>query len=337
MEKKFNVVSLVRGVFLSIMIFSVILGFKVHALAQEFPTQPITIVCGSAAGGITDLAARTLANEAKKFLGGEILNTAKPGAMHTVAMSYVISRPADGYTLGTSTDAPFTRAPHTMKLSFNPLTDVTPIIAYGNFYDLLVARGDSPFKTFKDAIDFAKANPGKLTYGDLGATSISRINMAGLALQMGLNISMVPYGGDAPIILDILGGHIMIGGVGISSIVEHVKAGKLKVIAVAEGEERWEKFPEAPTYYELGFKDVTPPPNLCIWGPKGMPDPVVRKLEDAFKKASETPAFKKFALENEVSPMKKGQQAITGQELRNFLVKTFNVYGNLFQKLGMSK
>lgn len=331
-----KLVLLTRGP-LYIVITMIIAGFGGYALAQEFPTQPITIVGGSAAGGIVDISTRTLANEAKKSLGVEILVTTKPGAMHTVAMSYVISRPLDGYTLGSSTDAPFTRAPYIMTLNFNPLKDAVPIIAFGTFPDLIVARGDSPFKTFKDAINFAKENPGKLTYGHLGTTSISYINMAALALQMGLKVSPVPFNGDAEIILSLLGGHIMTGGVGISSCVSQIKAGKLKVLAIAEGEERWEKFPEVPVFYEVGFKDATPAPNLVIWGPKGLPDPIMRKLEDAFRKASESAEFKKFALENEVSTMKKGHQAITGQELQNFIAKTYDIYGNLFQKLGVGK
>jgi tripartite-type tricarboxylate transporter receptor subunit TctC len=337
MEKKLNSVSLViKGTFLFIMVALVIGGFNV-TFAQEYPTQPITIVVGSAAGGVTDVATRTLGEQAKKSLGVEILVTTKTGAMHTVAMSYVISRPPDGYTLGSSTDAPFSRAPYIMTLNFNPLKDVIPIIAYGTFPDLIVARGDSPFKTFKDAIDFAKENPGKLTYGHLGTTSISYLNMAALALQMGIKVSPVPFNGDAEVILSLLGGHIMTGGIGIGSSVSQLKAGKLKILAMVQGEERWEKFPDVPTLYELGFKDATPPPNLMIWGPKGLPDPTVKKLEDAFKKASESAEFKKFTLDNEIYSMKRGQQAITGQELQNFLAKTYAIYGNLFQKLGVGK
>ncbi len=338
MGKKLTDVSMImKGILLFIMIVFVITAFKIHALAQEYPVQPITVVNASTAGGATDIGARGLANEAKKFLGVDILVISKIGGSGAVAMSYVISSRPDGYTLGHFTDTPYVRVPHSMTLDFNPMTDTIPLIAYGKWYDLIVAREDSPFKTFKDAINFAKENPGKLTCGVMGASSPHNLNVAGLALQMGLKISRVPLPGDTEIILNILGGHIMTGFCGLTSSVSQIKAGKLKVLAVVTGEERWEKFPEVPTFYELGFKDATPGPIILIWGPKGLPDPIVKKLEDAFKKATETAEFKKFALDNEIYPMKRGQQAITGQELMNLLAKTYEINGNLFKKLGVSK
>ncbi len=338
MGKKLTDVSMImKGILLFIMIVFVITAFKIHAFAQEYPVQPITMVGGSAPGGITDIGARALANEAKKFLGVEILVTNKPGAAGTVAMSNVISSRPDGYTLGTYGDTPYSRSPYTLTLGFNPMTDTTPIIAYGKWADIIVARGDSPFKTYKDAIDFAKENPGKLTSGHLGIGGPHYLNVAALALQMGLKISMVGFNGDSEVILGVLGGHIMTGFCGLSSAVSQIKAGKLKVLAVVQGEERWEKFPEVPTFYELGFKDATPAVFLVVWGPKGLPDPIVKKLEDAFRKASESAGFKKFALDNEVYPMKRGQQAITGQELMDYLAKTNEINGNLFKKLGVGK
>jgi tripartite-type tricarboxylate transporter receptor subunit TctC len=276
---------------------------------------------------------RTLADEAKKSLGVEVLVVNKPGAHHTVAMSYVISRPADGYTLGTSTDAPFTRGSLIMKLTFDPNADTIPIIAYGTFPNAIIVREDSPFKNFQDAINFAKENPSKLTYGHIGQGSAHYINMAALALQRGLKIAMVPFGGDSEIVISLLGGHIMMTGIGISSCANQIKAGKIRLLAMDEGDEVRKKYPGVPTFYDVGFKDICPPPILVIWGPKGLPDPVVKKLEGAFIKASQSDQFRTFALNNEVYPINK---ANTGQELKYSLIRGFKTWGNLIQRLGVA-
>lgn len=309
-------------------------GFVTHAIGQPYPTQPITLVVGMAPGGITDVATRTIANEAKKHLGVELLVVNKPGAMQTVAMSYVISSRPDGYTLGATTDAPYVRAPHLLSLNFNPLTETVPIIYYGSFPAVVIVKADSPFKTFKDVINFAKGNPGKLTYGTPGVASGPDVGIGGFALQMGLKISMVPFTGDSEALLSLLGGQIMTGGMGIGSCMSQVKAGKIKVLTVIHGDERLETFPDVPTLNEFGFKDILPLPGLGIFGPKGLPDPIVKKIEDAFKKASLTAEFKTFAMNNYVYPMKKGS---TGPELRNYLATASQITGNLIQKLGLGQ
>ena len=291
MRKKLIYVSMIMIVF-------GILGFKIHALAQEYPVKPITLVSGSPAGGIVELSARALGNELKKILGVEVLVICKPGAGGAVTMSYIISMPPDGYTLGAWGDGTYSRAPYFEKLDFNPMTETIPIIGYGLINDVLIARGDSPFKTFKDAINFAKENPGKLTFGHMGITTPHYMHVAGLAHQMELNISMVPFKGDAEIILAVLGGHIMTGFCSLPGSINQVRAGKLKYLAVLLEQAR-EKFPGVLTFREVGFKETLPPTLFLIYGSKGLPEPIVKKVEDAFSKAIESAEFKKFALDNE--------------------------------------
>jgi tripartite-type tricarboxylate transporter receptor subunit TctC len=333
MEKKLNVVSIMtKGIILCTMITFVITGFTVYALAQGYPTQPITLIAGMAPGGLTDICARTIANEVKKFLGVELLVVNKPGAMQALAMSYVISSRPDGYTLGATTDAPYVRAPLFEKLSFNPLTDTIPIISYGTFLPAFYVRADSPFKNFKDVLNFAKENPGKLTFGHVGISSITYLNMAGFELQMGLKISMVPFNGDSEVLVNVLGGQIMAGSGGSGALVSQVKAGKIRVLAISAGNERMKEYPEAPTLYELGFKDSLPNGVFLTFGPKGLPEPIVKKLEDAYKKASESAEFKKLAADNEIYPVTK---ASTGQELRDSLAKAYQDTRKMVQKLSI--
>jgi tripartite-type tricarboxylate transporter receptor subunit TctC len=306
-------------------------GFSALILAQEYPTQPITMVAGTVPGGLPDVAGRVLADEAKKLLGVDILVINKPGATQTVGASYVISKPPDGYTLGVATDAPFVRAPHMMALNFDPIKDSLPIIIFANMHSFIVTRADSPFRTFKEVIDFARENPGKLTYGDGGIGTNYYLGFAGLALQMGFKFTHIPHGGDAPTTVALLGGHIMVAGISGGICVPQIKAGKMRLLAVADGIERLEAFPQVPTFYEFSG-DVIPSPGLIIFGPKGLPLPIVKKLEDAFSKASQSPAFKKWALDNEVYPLKK---FITGQELRDYLEAEYKKTGELYRRLGV--
>ncbi len=313
------------------------MGFITLTFAQEYPTQPITIVVGTGAGGPTDTGARIMSHEAKKLLGVDILVINKAGASHTVGMSYVISRLPDGYTLGAAGDAPYTRAPHMLKLDFNPLTDTLPILYYGYYPHIIVARGDSPFKTFKDAINFAKENPGKLTCGSFAVGSQADLNMAGLGQHFGIKIPMVVFPGDPEAIFAVLGGHIMVAGVASGTAKPHIKAGKLKILATTENE-RWEKYPEVPTLYELGYKDACPQASLGFYGPKGLPDRIVKKIVDTFTTAIESAEFKEFLQTHDLRPMKgTAGQTLTGQELRNYLVASNEFYGNLIRKFGVGK
>lgn len=301
--------------------------------SPPYPSQPITMVVGMAAGGITDMAARALAEEAKKILKQEVLVVNKPGASQTVAMSSVITAPPDGYTLGATTDAPILRAPHMMNLNFNTITDIRPIILYGKFTSVAIVPADSPFKTFKDAFDYARQNPGKLTFGHPGIGTTPYLCPAGFGLQTGIKISFVPFPGDSAVVTALLGKHIMMGAMGPASCLSQVKAGQVRVIGVIEGEERLEAFPQAQTLHELGMQNILPPPGVVVFGQRNLPDAIAKKLEDTFLKASESPGFKKFAADNELYPVKKGG---TGPELLSYLNAAHTKTGNLIRTLGLT-
>jgi tripartite-type tricarboxylate transporter receptor subunit TctC len=310
-------------------------GFPGFALSQEYPTQPITLVVGMSPGGMVDIATRTLANEAKKLLKVEFLVVNKPGANHTVAMSYVISKRPDGYTLGSGACTVYTMAPHLLTLSFDPLKETDPIICYGTNRNVVIVRADSPFKTFKEVIDFAKENPMKVTLGHAGFGTSTHMNLGGMAHQMGVKISWVPCSGDSEAITSVLGGHIMAAAVSKGAfLMPHIKTNKVRVLAVVEGDDRLESLPEIPTLYELGYKDASPPLLRLIYGPKGLSDSIVKKLMDTFSRASETAEFKKFAMENDIQPMKKNNH---GPELKNLLTTVYKNNEILAKKLELVK
>ena len=274
-----------------IVMFPGLLGAQV-----DYPTNPIQIVVGYGAGGSADIVARVLAQEAKKYLGQEIVILNKPGAMGIVAVNHVATAKPDGYTLGATQSSCFILQPWLQDLTIDPLKEITPIISFAKFNIVAMVKSDSPFKTLKDFLEYAKKNPDKASYGNPGLGSRPHLVMAAIAAQEGIKINFVTFPSDAQIIANVLGGHIMLGGISSAVLVPQLKAGTVRVLAVLEGE-RVDFFPEIPTVVELGYP-YSFPLIVLLYGPKGLPEPIVKKLEDAFNKASQSPTFKEFAIKN---------------------------------------
>ena len=316
----------------------VIIGLSGVAAAQDYPAKTVSIVVGMEAGGVVDVASRVLAEEAKKVLHQDILIENKPGASHMIAGSYVVSSKPDGYVVWGSTDAPFIRVPHMFKLKFDPIKETTPIIFYGIFTHFVVVPADSPFKTLKDMLAFAKENPMKLTFGNPGVGTVPHLTMAGMDLETGLKISHIPFKGEPAEIAALLGGHLMAAGIAIDSCIAQVKAGKLRAIGVLQGDERLSAFPEIPTLKEVakdfGMKSSVIYPGLMMSGPKGMPEPVVKKLAAAFETARKSPGFQKYASEQYIFQDK---MPIIGQALLDHLTNGYRDTGELIEKLKIPK
>ena len=201
-----------------ILAFFMVAGFAPEALSQEYPTKPITMVHGNDAGSFLDVTTRTLCEGTKKYIGQDFLIEYKVGASHMVALSYVLNQKPDGYTLFSASDAPFIRGPHMMKLKFDPIKETVPIIFYAVFTHFLCVSADSPFKTLKDMLIYAKENPGKVTIGNPGFGTVPYITMAGVEIETGLKFSHIPFAGEPKEIAAILGGHITTAGIAIRGV-----------------------------------------------------------------------------------------------------------------------
>ncbi len=310
------------------------LGLLGSAAAQDFPTKSISIVVGMEAGGVVDVASRVLAEEAKKVLGKDMLIENKPGASHMIAGSYVVNSKPDGYTLWGATDAPFLRVPHMFKLKFDPIKETTPVIFYGIFTHFVVVPAEGPFRTLKDMLTFAKENPMKLTFGNPGVGTVPHLTMAGLDLETGLKMTHVPFKGEPAEIAAMLGGHLMASGIAIDSCIAQIKAGKLRALGVLQGDDRLSAFPEIPTLKEVakdfGMKSSVIYPGLMMVGPKGLPEPIVKKLADAFEVARKAPGFQKYASEQFIFQDK---MPVIGRALQDYLVNNSKTTGELIRRL----
>lgn len=265
------------------------------ALAQgQFPNRPIKLICPWPAGGATDAVMRAIAASAAKGLGGDMIVENKAGASGMLGPNELVKAPPDGYTLSQLTIG-VARLPHMQKMQFDPLKDFTYILNMTGYTFGMVVKADSPIKSVKDLVDYAKANPGKFTYGSPGQGTTPHLAVEEFADKAGIKLQHVPFKGFADGMAAMLGGHTMAhsDSTGWSG---HVDGGTARLLATY-GSRRTKKWSSVPTLNELGFDTISESP-FGIGAPRGLDPAVTRRLHDAFRKTLEDPAvlatFEKF-------------------------------------------
>jgi tripartite-type tricarboxylate transporter receptor subunit TctC len=256
------------------------------AYAQAFPSRPIKYICPWPAGGSTDAVIRALAESAGKTLGQQVLVENKPGAGGMLGANELVSARPDGYTLSQLPHGVF-RIPHMQKVSFDTLKDFTWIACLTGYTFGLVVPADSPIKSVKDLVDYAKANPGKFSYGSTGIGTSPHLAVEEFAQRAGIQLNHIPFKGNADNMQALLGGHTMAAS-DATGWAPHVDAGKMRLLATY-GSKRTRRWPNVPTLDELGYKTVSDSP-FGVCGPKGMDPAVTKTLHDAFRKTLEDPA-----------------------------------------------
>jgi tripartite-type tricarboxylate transporter receptor subunit TctC len=256
------------------------------SFAQAFPARPVRYICPWPAGGSTDAVIRAFAESAAKTLGQQVIVDNKPGAGGTFGANELVNAKPDGYTLSQLPHGVF-RLPHMQKVAFDTLKDFTWIACLTGYTFGLVVPADGPIKSVKDFVDYAKANPGKLSYGHTGNGTSPHLAVEEFASRAGITLNAVPFKGNADNMQAILGGHTMAAS-DATGWAPHVASGKLRLIATY-GSKRTKRWPDVPTLDELGYKTVSDSP-FGVCGPKGMEPAVVKTLHDAFRKTLEDPA-----------------------------------------------
>ncbi|MEY2617375.1 MAG: putative extracytoplasmic binding receptor [Pseudomonadota bacterium] len=302
----------------------------VHALAQSgpFPNRPIRLVIAFPAAGPTDITMRQLAENAGKILGQPVVVENKPGAGGALPAIQLQSSAADGYTLAQIPLGVF-RLPYTTKINWDPVKDISYILNVTGYAFGIVVPADGPIKTWADFVAYARANPGKLTYGSTGTLTSPHLTTELIAQQLGIQLNHIPYKGSADLMASILGGNIM-AAADSTGFAPQVAAGKLRVLNTW-GDKRLEKFPDAPTLRELGIPLVQNSP-FGIGAPRGTPPEVVQRLHDAFKRAMEEPSYVQALARYDMVPIYMGPASYT-----KFAQDTFATEKALVEKLGLAK
>ena len=297
------------------------------AQAQSFPAKPIRLLIAFPAGGPTDITMRSLADGASKILGQPVIVENKPGAGGTLPAQTLQTSAADGYTLAQIPLGVF-RLPYTTKITWDPVKDISYVLNVTGYAFGLVVPADSPLKTWTHYVGWAKANPGKLSFGSTGTLTSPHLTMELIAQAQGLQLLHVPYKGSADLMQALMGGHIMSAAdsTGFAPLVE---SGKLRVLNTW-GEQRLAKFPDAPTLKELGLGLVQNSP-FGIGAPRGTPADVVKRLHDAFKAAMEQDSYKTALARYDMVPMYMSSVAYA-----KFASETFVREKVLVEKLGLA-
>ncbi|WP_395687859.1 Bug family tripartite tricarboxylate transporter substrate binding protein [Caenimonas koreensis] len=298
------------------------------AFAQSYPAKPIKLIIAFPAGGPTDITMRSLADNASKILGQQVVVENKAGAGGTLPAQALQISPPDGYTLAQIPLGVF-RLPYTTKLTWDPIKDISYIINVTGYAFGMVAPTDGPIKNWADFVAYAKANPGKLSYGSTGVLTSPHLTTELIAQKLGLQLNHIPYKGNAELNQALMGGQLMAGSdsTGWAPLVD---AGKVRVLNVW-GEKRLPKFPDAPTLKELGI-DIVQNSPFGIGAPRGTPPEVVAKLHDAFKKAMEDPTYVAALNRYDMLPMYMSTAGYT-----KFAQDTFATEKALVEKLGLMK
>ncbi|TWG38995.1 tripartite-type tricarboxylate transporter receptor subunit TctC [Acidovorax delafieldii] len=262
------------------------------AMAQDkFPSRPITLVVPFPPGGSVDIMARQYSEPLSRVLGVPIVVENRAGAGGSVGAQYVARSKADGYTLVVSSQSSHLANPLTQpKIGYDPVKDFENIAILGRQPNALVVHSSLPFKTFKEFIDYAKKNPGKLNYGSGGVGSMGQLNVEMLKVSTGVFTTHIPYRGGTPLITGVLGNEVQFILDNLVIMLPHIQAGKVRALAVA-ADQRLPQLPDVPTMAEVGHPEL----NLTSWtglaAPAGTPDAVVQTLYKAARQVATSPAM----------------------------------------------
>jgi len=294
---------MVKRIFAILFVLSLMVALPIHA--ADFPTKEVQIIIPWAAGGATDLIFRALAATTGKYFGKAVVVVNRPGGGGAVGYTEAAQAKPDGYTL-VSAVTPLTILPHQVTTAFT-YKNFDAIINVVDDPSMFLVRSDAPWKTLKEFLDYAKKNPDMITVGNSGAGG--GVHLVALAFERaaGVKFNHIPFSGGGPSVTALLGGHINAVSVSPPEGIEHVKAGKLKIIALF-AEKRFEMFPDVPTVKEQGIDFV-----MGMWrglvAPKGTPPDAIKKLHDAFRQGMDDPVFKKNAKDMAVNLSYLGPEA----------------------------
>ncbi|WP_312305950.1 tripartite tricarboxylate transporter substrate binding protein [Pulveribacter sp.] len=298
------------------------------ANSQAFPSKPIRLLVAFPAGGPTDITMRVLADQAGRVLGQPVVVENKPGAGGTLPAQALQSAAPDGYTVAQIPLGVF-RLPYTTKINWDPVQDIRYVINVTGYAFGVVVPADSPLKTWTHFVAWAKANPGKLSYGSTGTLTSPHLTMELVAQQLGIELLHVPYKGSADLMQSILSGQVM-AAADSTGFAPQVEAGKLRVLNTW-GEQRLAKFPDAPTLRELGL-DVVQNSPFGIGAPRGTPDAVVQRLHAAFKEAMDHESYRSALARYDMLPIYMGPA-----QYERFARETFAREKALIDKLGLAR
>ena len=265
-----------------------IIAASVAASAQNYPSSSISLIIPLAAGDATDLAARTVAEELSRELKTPVVPVNRPGAGGALGTDIAVKAAKDGYTLVLTNNAAlvFRSVMDPKSASYDPFKDLTPLALGMRSPSILAVGGEQPFRSWREMVDYAKKNPGKVRIGTAGVGSVGDFCVQTINSLTGAGLVMVPFQGAAPAVTAMRGGHIEGVVLALGTMTAHLKSGAVRGIVISD---KWADFPDIPTMRELGYAENLFGIWAAFFAPAGLPPEVTARLVPAFERAIRTP------------------------------------------------
>jgi tripartite-type tricarboxylate transporter receptor subunit TctC len=265
----------------------------IPAPAQDaYPSKPVRIVVPTSPGGVTDTTARALAQRLTELWGQQVIVENRAGANHIPAMEMVAKAAPDGHTLMVVADAPFVMFPHLYsRLTYDPLKDFTPITALVAIHQALIVHPSLGVNSVPELIALGKQKPGQLNYAAFGVASSGHLNMEQFQSMAGVKFVVVQYKGATPGLTDVIGGHVPMMFINVSSALPAYRAGQVRMLAIGSSK-RLRELPDIPTVAESGLPGFESRSWFALYASAGTPRPVVDKINGAVRKIFDEPSFR---------------------------------------------
>jgi tripartite-type tricarboxylate transporter receptor subunit TctC len=279
-----------------------LMGLPIIAHAQTYPTRPVRVVVAFTAGGTTDILARSVGQQLSERLKQPFVIDNKPGAGGNIGTEFVVRSAPDGYTLIVDSVGPIAVNPTLYKgLTYDPLTDLVPIVKIADVPNVLVIHPSLGVRHFEGFIAYAKANPGKLNYSSTGIGTSSHLSGYMLCKRVGIDATHVPYKG-ADALNDLLVGRVQFMFATIPSVIQHIQAGKLVPIAMSSAK-RSRSLPDVPTVIESGLPGFEAGSWFGFFAPKGTPEPIITQLNRTVNEILAMPSIEKQLIREGADPV----------------------------------
>jgi tripartite-type tricarboxylate transporter receptor subunit TctC len=302
--------------------------FASAAFAQSYPGKPIRIVVPFPAGSATDTIARILGQSVSAAMGQPVIVDNKVGADGAIAGAEVVKSAPDGYTLIMATNSPMAVAPAMKKVPpYDPVADFTPITDVGRYTFFLYANVDQPYRTYRDMVAYAKANPGKINYATGNTTGI--MSFGQMNALAGVDMTHVPYKGEPQAVTDIIAGRVQLLWATPTTGLAHLKDGKLRALAT-NLKSRSGLLPDVPTMAEVGIPQYSVVSWAALYGPAKLPREIVQRLNKEFHDAAKRPEVV-AALEKQAFTI----SLSTPEELGAFTKSQLEAYRGILKSIGI--